>query len=81
MAAGKSKGRPAVGAVVEAPRERRCPVEGCDSIGHMGGNLDRHFTQDACPLYHRKSVAECRVDREERRQKEEDRRRVQQVSI
>ncbi|PSN38346.1 hypothetical protein C0J52_26724 [Blattella germanica] len=27
--------------------ERRCPLEGCDSMGHLGGRADKHFTIEA----------------------------------
>ena len=34
-------------------------------MGHLGGKLDRHFTCEACPLYHnttRKAAKEFRVE-------------------
>ena len=39
---------------------RKCPVPGCDSKGHLSGKLERHFTQEACPLYHNTSASACR---------------------
>ncbi|XP_059055447.1 histone acetyltransferase KAT7 [Achroia grisella] len=53
-------------AVAAVPTERRCPVGGCDSSGHLGGAAARHFTWDACPRYHRASPAACRAAAEER---------------
>ncbi|XP_021205742.2 histone acetyltransferase KAT7 isoform X3 [Bombyx mandarina] len=48
------------------PSERRCPVRGCDSLGHLGGKAERHFTWAACPLYHNVSGAWCAAASEER---------------
>ncbi|XP_049868186.1 histone acetyltransferase KAT7 [Pectinophora gossypiella] len=48
------------------PSERRCPVRGCDSQGHLGGKAARHFTWDACPLYHNVTAAWCVAGAEER---------------
>ncbi|CAG9579034.1 unnamed protein product [Danaus chrysippus] len=49
-----------------APSERRCPVRDCDSSGHLGGKATRHFTWDACPLYHNVTAAWCVAAAEER---------------
>jgi len=40
--------------------EKKCPIEGCDSSGHLSGNLDKHFLSDACPIYHNMSASECK---------------------
>ena len=40
--------------------KRKCPVSGCDSVGHLSGRLDKHFTQEACPLYHNTTATACR---------------------
>ncbi|KAI8121902.1 Histone acetyltransferase KAT7 [Lucilia cuprina] len=47
--------------------EKRCPVDGCDSSGHLSGNLDRHFLPEACPIYHNMSVSECKERANERK--------------
>jgi len=39
---------------------RKCPVPGCDSIGHLSGKVERHFTHDACPLYHNTTALSCK---------------------
>ena len=39
---------------------RKCPVPGCDSQGHLSGRLERHFTHDACPLYHNTTAQACK---------------------
>ena len=39
---------------------RKCPVAGCDSSGHLSGKLDRHFTCEACPVYHNTTANACR---------------------
>ncbi|XP_053612234.1 histone acetyltransferase KAT7 [Plodia interpunctella] len=48
------------------PQERRCPVRGCDSSGHLGGKAARHFTWAACPVYHNVTRAQCAAAAEER---------------
>jgi len=59
------------------PIERRnCPVPGCDSRGHLSGKLDRHFTHDACPLYHNTSQQECRERMKEYMRKDTARRKA-----
>lgn len=55
------------------PEERRCPVEGCESVGHLGGRLEKHFTQEACPLYHNMTLADTKAWALERQQREEER--------
>lgn len=57
--------------------ERKCPVEGCDSVGHLSGVFDKHFTQEACPLYHNVSLSETKVWALEREQRREDRKKAQ----
>lgn len=37
----------------------RCPVEGCDSSGHLSGEHESHFTQTTCPIFHNLSPKEC----------------------
>lgn len=37
----------------------RCPVEGCDSQGHLSGKFESHFTQTTCPIYHNLTPKEC----------------------
>ena len=39
---------------------RKCPVPGCDSQGHLSGKVERHFTHDACPLYHNTTALACK---------------------
>lgn len=60
-------------AVVE---ERKCPVEGCDSAGHLGGHFEKHFTQEACPLFHNMTLGDTKAWRLERIQREEERRKA-----
>lgn len=56
--------------------ERKCPVEGCDSKGHLGGSSDKHFTQEACPLYHNVSLDETKKRRDERLKNEDERKKA-----
>ena len=53
--------------------EKKCPVEGCDSSGHLSGNHERHFLPEACPIYHNMSVSECKERAVERKSREEQR--------
>ena len=39
---------------------RKCPVSGCDSSGHLSGRRERHFTSEACPVFHNSSALSCR---------------------
>ncbi|XP_045494781.1 histone acetyltransferase KAT7 [Colias croceus] len=57
---------PAVHHRPATPSERRCPVRGCDSTGHLGGKSEKHFTYDACPIYHNVTAAWCVAAAEER---------------
>ncbi|XP_045768747.1 histone acetyltransferase KAT7 [Maniola jurtina] len=57
---------PALPVTPTAPSERRCPVRDCDSTGHLGGKAPRHFTWDACPVYHNVTAAWCVAAAEER---------------
>lgn len=56
--------------------ERKCPVDGCDSMGHLNGKFEKHFTQEACPLYHNVSLEETKKRREERLKQEEERKKA-----
>lgn len=56
--------------------ERRCPVDGCDSNGHLGGHFDKHFTQEACPLFHNMTLSDTKAWHLERVQREEDRKKA-----
>ncbi|XP_044316148.1 histone acetyltransferase KAT7 isoform X1 [Drosophila rhopaloa] len=53
--------------------EKKCPIEGCDSSGHLSGHLDRHFLPDACPIYHNMSASECKERANERKLRNEQR--------
>lgn len=58
----KPKGRGSSEPVVE---ERKCPLEQCDSSGHLSGKLPTHFTLEACPMYHNKTPQQCKVSAHE----------------
>lgn len=55
------------------PEEKGCPLEGCNSMGHLGGTSDKHFTIEACPLYHNLNLAETKQNLAERRKRVEER--------
>uniref|UniRef100_UPI00358F42E7 histone acetyltransferase KAT7-like isoform X2 n=1 Tax=Myxine glutinosa TaxID=7769 RepID=UPI00358F42E7 len=42
----------------------KCPTPGCDSMGHLTGKHERHFSISGCPLYHNLSAEECKVSAE-----------------
>lgn len=58
------------------PEERKCPVEGCDSVGHLSGLLEKHFTVDACPMYHGMALAFSKLWAIERQKREDERTRA-----
>ncbi|XP_026061627.1 histone acetyltransferase KAT7-like isoform X5 [Carassius auratus] len=39
----------------------KCPTPGCNSLGHLTGKHERHFSVSGCPLYHNLSADECKV--------------------
>ncbi|ALC38822.1 chm [Drosophila busckii] len=56
--------------------EKKCPIEGCDSSGHLSGNLDRHFLPEACPIYHNMSASECKERANDRKLRLEQRQKM-----
>ncbi|KAF8794510.1 histone acetyltransferase KAT7-like [Argiope bruennichi] len=40
-------------------KELKCPVPSCNSMGHLSGKFDTHFTVATCPIYHNTTAAEC----------------------
>ncbi|KAJ8965367.1 hypothetical protein NQ317_015295 [Molorchus minor] len=56
--------------------ERRCPLEGCDSNGHLSGKFEKHFTLEACPIYHNTTAEKCRQGMEDRKKREESRKKA-----
>lgn len=56
--------------------ERKCPLEGCDSMGHFSGKFDKHFTLEACPVYHNMTIQQCKHELVERRKREEIRKKT-----
>ncbi|XP_041943806.1 histone acetyltransferase KAT7 isoform X6 [Alosa pseudoharengus] len=49
----------------------KCPTPGCNSLGHLTGKHERHFSISGCPLYHNLSADECKVRASSRGQVEE----------
>lgn len=72
----KNNSSPNKKATASLPEERRCPIDGCDSLGHLGGRLDKHFTQEACPFYHNMTLADTKAWALERQQREEERKKA-----
>lgn len=59
-----------------AVEERKCPLEGCDSLGHLSGKYDKHFTLEACPSYHNVSIQQCKDELVDRKKREETRKKA-----
>jgi histone acetyltransferase MYST2 len=55
------------------PEERGCPLEGCNSMGHLSGKYEKHFTIEACPKYHNVVIADTKLNLVERRKRIEER--------
>lgn len=61
----------------QEPEEKRtCPFEDCDSIGHLGGIEDTHFTVEACPKYHNMTVMDTKNMLLERKKRDEERKKA-----
>jgi histone acetyltransferase MYST2 len=58
------------------PEERKCGVEGCDSNGHLGGQFDKHFMIEACPVYHNMNLAQTMEHLMERQKRDEERKKM-----
>lgn len=56
--------------------ERRCPNETCNSVGHLTGQFEKHFTIEACPSHHNVTLADTKIHLAERRKREEERQRA-----
>ncbi|KAB0795558.1 hypothetical protein PPYR_12397 [Photinus pyralis] len=56
--------------------ERKCPLEDCDSNGHLGGRQDKHFTIEACLTYHNVSPADTKEHYLDRKKREEMRKKM-----
>lgn len=74
--AAKVRGGVEIKQEIEVLEERKCPLDGCNSEGHLGGRLEHHFTIDACPLFHNVSANECAELYQERKRREEVRKRA-----
>ncbi|RZC42152.1 histone acetyltransferase KAT7, partial [Asbolus verrucosus] len=56
--------------------ERKCPLEGCNSLGHLSGKYEKHFTLEACPTFHNLSPAQCKDEVSERKKREDARKKA-----
>lgn len=56
--------------------ERKCPLECCDSIGHLGGKQEKHFTIEACPIFHNVSAQTCKDQYADRKKRDENRKKA-----
>uniref|UniRef100_A0A3Q1IL70 Histone acetyltransferase n=1 Tax=Anabas testudineus TaxID=64144 RepID=A0A3Q1IL70_ANATE len=52
----------------------KCPTPGCNSLGHLTGRHERHFSISGCPLYHNLSADECKVHAPSTRDKQAEER-------
>lgn len=62
--------------MTEQPEEQLCPIEGCDSMGHLGGQYEKHFTIDACPIYHNMTKEQTKEHYLERKKRDDERKRA-----
>ncbi|KAM3864178.1 histone acetyltransferase KAT7-like isoform 2-T2 [Diretmus argenteus] len=51
----------------------KCPTPGCNSLGHLTGRHERHFSISGCPLYHNLSADECKGKASSRDKQAEER--------
>ncbi|XP_034567751.1 histone acetyltransferase KAT7-like isoform X1 [Notolabrus celidotus] len=51
----------------------KCPTPGCNSLGHLTGRHERHFSISGCPLYHNLSADECKGKASTREKQTEER--------
>ncbi|XP_075996573.1 histone acetyltransferase KAT7-like isoform X2 [Genypterus blacodes] len=51
----------------------KCPTPGCNSLGHLTGRHERHFSISGCPLYHNLSADECKGKVSSREKQAEER--------
>ncbi|XP_055545222.1 histone acetyltransferase KAT7 isoform X2 [Wyeomyia smithii] len=58
------------------PVENRCPLVHCPTTGHLGGQCERHFILEACPMYHNMSSQHTKDFLQERKRREEDRKKA-----
>ncbi|CAH1261432.1 KAT7 [Branchiostoma lanceolatum] len=56
--------------------ETRCPMPGCDSMGHFTGKFETHWTLSGCPLYHNLTKEECKVRAVDRESKQKVRDKI-----
>lgn len=66
-------------AEITIKEERKCPMDGCDSNGHLNGKLDRHFILEACPLYHNMTFDKCKEEAVERKKREDNRKKALEI--
>uniref|UniRef100_A0A1A8FN82 Histone acetyltransferase n=1 Tax=Nothobranchius korthausae TaxID=1143690 RepID=A0A1A8FN82_9TELE len=58
----------------------KCPTPGCNSLGHLTGRHERHFSISGCPLYHNLSADECKGKTSVRDKQAEERSQQQDES-
>ncbi|XP_053693581.1 histone acetyltransferase KAT7 [Sabethes cyaneus] len=58
------------------PVENRCPLIHCTTTGHLGGQCERHFILEACPMYHNMTSQQTKDFLQERKRREDDRKKA-----
>ena len=46
---------------VKPVKNEKCPVDGCDSSGHINGSKETHFLRESCPYYHNLTKGRVRI--------------------
>lgn len=59
----------------ELEEKRECPIEGCNSTGHLSGNAEIHFTVEACPMYHKMTTNDTKQLLADRKKRDEERKK------
>lgn len=60
---------------IEPPEKRECPLDECNSTGHLGGQFDSHFTIEACPVYHNMVLSDTKQLLVERKRRDDERKK------
>jgi histone acetyltransferase MYST2 len=56
--------------------KKGCPLESCNSNGHLSGKYEKHFTLEACPEYHNATNEETKIFLAERKKRCDERAKV-----
>ncbi|KAK3733941.1 hypothetical protein QZH41_009599 [Actinostola sp. cb2023] len=52
--------------------KKKCPIAGCDGLGHFTGKFDLHHTISGCPKYHNMTAEECKSKAEDKEKESQE---------